>query len=132
MTYPIVKYEQELLPEIFERISQLAATKGKEYAHGDDRLDNFRRNGADVGVPMEVVWRIYAGKHWDAITTYIQDHVTGHERIYSEPIRERAIDLMVYLTLFIAMADERATEPVVTSQEFYDDLKRRVTLGNVS
>lgn len=105
--YPSLKYESVLLPAIFEEIKKLAQSKGGEYAHGDDRLDNFRRNGLDVGLPMETIWRVYAGKHWDAITTYIKDQQTGHHRTRSESIRGRALDLMVYLTLFIAMLDEK-------------------------
>lgn len=105
--YSIKRYETELLPAIFAEIEKLAQTKGGEYAHGDDRLDNFRRNGADVGVPMETCWRIYAGKHWDSITTYVKDLQTGNDRQYSESLRGRALDLMVYLTLFIAMVEER-------------------------
>lgn len=107
MTTTIEEYENLLLPQIFEQIRRLAATKGAEYAHGDDRLDNFRRNGADCGVSMETCWRIYAGKHWDSITTYIKDIQTGTQREYSEDITGRALDLMVYLTLFICMVKER-------------------------
>ena len=97
----------DLLEKIFKQITFLAQTKGDEYAHGDDRLDNFRRNGLDCGVPMEVCWRIYAGKHWDSLTTYIKDLQTGTKRQYSEDISGRALDLIVYLTLFIAMVKER-------------------------
>lgn len=109
MTTTIEEYENLLLPQIFEQIRRLAATKGAEYAHGDDRLDNFRRNGSDCGVSMETCWRIYAGKHWDSITTYIKDIQTGTQREYSEDITGRALDLMVYLTLFICMVNERKT-----------------------
>lgn len=103
-----------LLEEVFIKMRHLAATKGDEYAHGSDRLDNFRRNGNDCGVPMEVCWRIYAGKHWDSITTYIKDIQTGKSREYSEDITGRAIDLMVYLTLFIAMVEERKQNTIYT------------------
>lgn len=123
--YSIEKYNNDLLPRIMQEMSKLAEMKGGEYAHGDDRLDNFRRNGNDVGVPMETVWRIYAGKHWDSITTYIHDLQTGKDRIYSESIQGRAMDMIVYLTLFIAMVEEReqnnrkfnpTTEPVGASK----------------
>lgn len=97
----------ELLEEIFADMKRLAKLKGDEYAHGDDRLDNFRRNAADVGVTMETCWRIYAGKHWDAITQYVKDQQSGTGRERMEGIRSRALDLMVYLTLFIAMVEEQ-------------------------
>ena len=97
----------KLLEDTVLKIKSLAVSKGAEYAHGDDRLDNFRRNGADVGLPMEVIWRVYAGKHWDSITTYIKDLSTRTERHRSEPISGRVDDLLVYLVLLKAMLIER-------------------------
>lgn len=100
---------QSLLKETVEAINNLSKSKGAEYAHGDDRLDNFRRGAKAVGVSMEVVWRIYAGKHWDAITTYVQDINEGKTRERSEPITGRINDLIVYLILLKAMCVERGT-----------------------
>src|SRR5688572_12550651 len=99
-SYSISHYEQDLLPEIFQEIQKLAKTKGGEYAHGDDRLDNFRRNATNNAVQMETCWSIYAGKHWDAIQTYVRDLQLDITRERSESIKGRALDLMVYLTLF--------------------------------
>lgn len=104
--YTVEQYNK-LLEELFDNIRALAKNKGGEYTHGDDRLDNFRRHGNDLNVSMELVWRIYAGKHWDAITTYINDLKDNKDRYRSESITGRAIDLIVYLTLFIAMVEER-------------------------
>lgn len=98
---------EELLAETVARINELSTIKGGEYAAEGDRLDNFRRNGADCGVPMEVCWRIYAGKHWDSITTYVRDLQSGKDRFRSESILGRADDLIVYLILFKAMCKER-------------------------
>lgn len=109
MSYSIEHYEQDLLPQIFQTIQELAKVKGGEYAHGDDRLDNFRRNAKNNGVEMETCWSIYAGKHWDAIQTYVRDLQLDYKRERSESIKGRALDLMVYLTLFIAMVEERET-----------------------
>lgn len=101
---------KDLITETIQQIETLAAVKGAEYAAEGDRLDNFRRNGKDAGVSMEVCWRIYAGKHWDSITTYIRDIATGKDRIRSEPIQGRADDLIVYLILFKAMCRERGVK----------------------
>lgn len=95
-----------LLEQTFAELRNLATNKGAEYSGDEDRLANFRRNGADCGLRMEQVWRIYAGKHWDAITTYVRDMQTGVKRKYSEPIDGRIDDLMVYLLLFKAMIEE--------------------------
>lgn len=98
---------KKVLTDAIEKINYLSATKGGEYAAEDDRLDNFRRNGERLGLPMEVVWGVYASKHWDALQTYIRDINRGRTRARSEPIEGRADDLIVYLLLFKAMLAER-------------------------
>jgi hypothetical protein len=96
----------DLLARTVARIEDLEKVKGGEYATADDRLANFRRAAKDIGVPMQFIWRIYAGKHWDAITTYVND-VTGNvDRKRSEPISGRIHDLIVYLILLLAINEE--------------------------
>lgn len=99
----------ELLDETFEEIRKLGALKGGEYSGDTDRLANFRRNGAALGLPMETVWAVYAGKHWDAIMQYIRDQREGVERQRLEPIEGRVDDLLVYLLLLKAMLEEGKT-----------------------
>lgn len=97
-----------LLDRTVGEIKALASSKGAEYTQGNgDRLDNFRRNGQALGLPMETVWGVYAGKHWDAVQTYIRDIGTGVQRTRSEPISGRVDDLLVYLLLLKAMLEER-------------------------
>lgn len=98
---------EAILTESIVKIDSLATIKGAEYAHGDDRLDNFRRASRELNIPMEVVWRVYAGKHWDSITTFIRDLSSQTSRVRSEPISGRVDDLLVYLLLFKAMLMER-------------------------
>ena len=112
-----------LLARSVDSIRALAETKGSEYAHGDDRLDNFRRAGAELGLPMEIVWRIYAGKHWDAITTYIRDIQNGTLRMRSEPIEGRIDDLIVYLLLLKAMVEEKKQGQEERQREQAPDLQ---------
>lgn len=97
-----------LLDRAVARIKSLAESKGGEYSGDEDRLENFRRQGLRLGLPMEVVWSVYANKHWDSLATYIKDLNTGRKRNYSEPIDGRVDDLLVYLLLFKAMLEERA------------------------
>lgn len=96
-----------LLSSSTERIKSLAALKGGEYAGDLDRLANFRRNGESLGLPMETIWVVYAGKHWDALQQYVKDLQSGRERERVEPIDGRVDDLLVYLLLFKAMLLER-------------------------
>jgi hypothetical protein len=109
-----------IIKETFDKILHLCRIKGAEYSEEDDALANFRRNGADVNQPMEVVWRVYAGKHWDAVSLHIRDISSGATRILSEPIEGRIDDLIMYLCLFKAMLCERRcqTESSGASSEF--------------
>jgi len=98
----------KLLAETFERVTELGKLKGGEYAGDHDRLANFRRNGERLDLPMEIIWAVYAGKHWDAIGQYIRDVAAGRPpRPRMETLAGRADDLIVYLILFKAMLIER-------------------------
>lgn len=96
-----------LVSETIKQIEKLGTLKGGEYAGDYDRLANFRRNAERLGLSMETVWGVYAGKHWDAICQYIIDLREGKERPRLESIASRADDLIVYLILFKAMIEER-------------------------
>ena len=65
-----------------------------------------------MGVPMEVIWRVNAGKHWDALSQYVRDIGNGTRRVLSEPIESRIDDLILYLCLFKAMLRERSARHV--------------------
>lgn len=100
-----------LLSNTFRSIENLGKTKGSEYSGDLDRLANFRRNAERIGLLQETVWAVYAGKHWDAISTYIKKlQATGQYPInLSEPIEGRVDDLITYLLLFKAMIQEATT-----------------------
>lgn len=111
---PVTSYSHSrwdaMIDETFEEVRHLAKAKGGEYSGDVDRLLNFRRNGADLGLPMEVIWRVYAAKHWDAVGQYIRDIAAGKKRERLESIDGRIRDLIVYLLLFQAMVEERNAE----------------------
>jgi hypothetical protein len=86
----------------------LMVTKGKEYSGDSDALANFRRNGAALGLMNETVLLTYAGKHWDSIQSYVKVRQQGANVQLSEPIVGRALDLINYMYLFIAMCVEDA------------------------
>lgn len=96
-----------LLADTIDQIVSLSKLKGGEYCHGDDRLDNFRRNAAALGLPMEVIWSVYYAKHHDAVMTFCRDLQSGKQRTRLEPISGRVDDMIVYLILFKAMLVER-------------------------
>jgi len=98
---------KDLLDSTIANINELSRLKGGEYAGDADRLANFRRNGLSADVPIELIWRIYASKHWDAIMQYELDTRRGIYRETAEPILGRVDDLIVYLILFKAIYFER-------------------------
>lgn len=104
--FPHSEY-QYLVESTIENINRLSILKGGEYAGDHDRLANFRRNGNTLGLPMEVIWAVYAAKHWDAVIQYINDLSAGQRRERLEPLSGRLDDLIVYCILFKAMLVER-------------------------
>jgi hypothetical protein len=105
-TFSHVEYNQILENTVREMV-KLGQAKGGEYAGDDDRLENFRRNGEGMGLPMETVWRVYTAKHWDAICQYEKDLRQGKTRPRLESLSGRVDDMMVYLILFKCMLVER-------------------------
>lgn len=110
MNHDIRRFSREryhrMAEATFDEVRKLAQLKGGEYSGDDDRLANFRRNAADLGMPYEAVWRVYAAKHWDAIGQYVRDRVSGTQRERLEGLDGRVNDLIVYLLLFKAMLIE--------------------------
>ena len=96
-----------LLESTFSEVRKLSRLKGGEYAGDVDRLANFRRNGAAAETTMELIWRVYASKHWDALMQYELDLRTNKTRDRLESISGRIDDLILYLLLFKLMFEER-------------------------
>lgn len=117
--YSHERYTQ-LIDGTIETITKLSALKGGEYAGDHDRLANFRRNAARLGVPMETIWAVYAAKHWDAVQQFVMDLNLGRDRERMEPITGRVDDLIVYLILLKAILDERDTPKDLTATELKD------------
>lgn len=103
------RYNQ-ILSETIKEIQKLGALKGGEYAGDNDRLANFRRIGLDQELPMATIWRVYAGKHWDAVSQYIKDERQGKSRKRLEGIQGRIDDLLVYLILLKCIVEEGELE----------------------
>jgi hypothetical protein len=89
-----------LVQETVHETADLLMSKGAEYAGNHaDRLANFKRGSARVGVhPLQVLW-IYAAKHIDSIETYIRTVSAGGQPKLSEPIEGRFNDLINYCLL---------------------------------
>jgi hypothetical protein len=119
----------KLVRQTVEQILQLSTLKGGEYAGDTDRLANFRRNGIQLSLPMEVCWAIYYNKHHDAVMQFVHDLTTGNDRSRMEPLSGRIDDMIVYLILFKAMLVERG-ELVLPKEPAQHVEKALVRLGN--
>ena len=95
-----------LVKETINETAQLLISKGAEYAGNEDRLANFKRGAAHIGVTPLQVALIYTSKHFDALSTYIRNDARGMEQILSEPIDGRIHDLINYCFLIKALIIE--------------------------
>lgn len=50
----------------------LLIKKGAEYADGDDRLANFKRNAEKQTTTSLQIWKQYIGKHIDSLDSYFK------------------------------------------------------------
>ena len=96
----------------YKAISEIMDSKGKEYSGNDDRLANFKRNGANLGLNPESIWAVYCGKHIDSLMTFIRELQKGRkladiESSLSEPIDGRILDIQTYLILLQGLINER-------------------------
>jgi len=99
----------EIARGFFSFLEHVSATKGKEYANGEDRLGNFKREALKLDVMPETVCHIYLAKHLDSIDHFVKNvQTTGvPPPILSEPIHGRIGDAIVYLMLLDALIVER-------------------------
>lgn len=91
----------KLLAETYRTLGALTITKGKEYAHDEDQLANFKRLAAKLDLPPQKVWFVYFTKHIDAI-----EHWVAHGEVLSESLPQRIDDAILYLVLLKAMFNE--------------------------
>ena len=85
-----------------QRQDELLQRKGHDYTRANpDRLYNFKHTGESIGVDPLKVWAVYAGKHWDAVMTFVK---TG--KVESEAIVGRLDDLHNYLYLLEGLLKE--------------------------
>lgn len=97
---------RQLFREFISELETLSNLKGGEYAPNADRLENFKRNAEELGLTPFDVWAVYAGKHWDAVRTFVRDQREGRERPRLEDIGSRAHDLALYCILFLALVED--------------------------
>ena len=94
----------DLVDATHRHVLLLNGTKGADYSGDEDVLWNFRHAAERLGLTSELIWAVYAGKHWDAIMAYC-----CRGKVESEPVAGRITDLILYLHLLRAMVWERGS-----------------------
>ena len=115
--FPHAEYDR-IVTRTVDEIKKLGTLKGGEYAGDTDRLANFRRNGKQLGLPMETIWAVYYNKHHDSVMQYIQDMRSGKKRERLEGIEGRVDDMITYLILFKCMLKERSVNHQLAPMTF--------------
>jgi len=103
--------------ECVQELRALGRLKGGEYSQDGDRLSNFKQNGERFGIHPLQTWAIYVAKHQDAIDTFIRDVIAGKTRERAESIESRALDIALYMILFVALNRELNGQGDDTSAE---------------
>jgi len=88
----------DMLSIMEEKEHSIMGTKGMEYTQGDlqkDRLANFYRLGAELGLDPKMILWVYLKKHLDSIVCFIKQNKEYSE----EGIEGRIHDARNYLVL---------------------------------
>lgn len=97
------------LSRTFDEVSAMRSAGQKEYARDDDNaFANFERTASHLGLSREEVLLVFAMKHLDGITAYVQGHKSQRE-----DVRGRITDLITYMCLLRAMIEESEENPLV-------------------
>ncbi len=96
-------------------IQDVLTSKADEYARGD-RLSNFKKMGALLGITPEKALITLVTKHYAALTDFINDLDDGLEQPYDR-WNEKIGDIECYMVLLKALVIERTDigEPKCTS-----------------
>lgn len=109
----------KVFQEAIAQANNLLATKGVEYTgpQTQDRLANFKRGATLTGcTPLQVAF-VYASKHYDAISTFVQNDAKGAKQFLSEPIEGRLHDLMNYCILMLAIIRDGSAKSAAPTGE---------------
>ena len=116
---------KKLMEDTYQELVRISDTKGKEYTVGQDRLENFKKQGEDIGLHPLQVWATFVNKHYRAIQAFIRN---GGQELSEEKIEGRFYDLMLYGMLGLALVyelKEGVLGPIPTP-DLIDNLRREI------
>ena len=94
--------EMELIEAgVFSKVREIRESKGREYAHDEDTLADFKEVAEEAGITPLQCWLTYVKKHERAIDTFVREGATK-----SESIQERILDVVVYHILLLGLVKD--------------------------
>lgn len=95
---------EQFMKHVEERQGVIYETLGKgyaEYTEGAGPFGNFIIGAERTGMPRNLVWLVYAHKHFEGICRYLRNG-----KVQRETIQSRIVDLQAYLHLLDGMLRE--------------------------
>lgn len=109
------KEQQELFKAVVKEEMELLTQKGAEYASEADCLDNFKRQGEELGLSPFQVLSVLMNKHYRSVQSFVRN---GGKTSSNESIEGRLNDLRNYAFLALCLLkDMKANESKHTAQE---------------
>jgi hypothetical protein len=106
-----LKYAEQI---VFPSISFLLMGKGKAYAGSGPANGGFSRQ-AMGRLTKFLVWYVYAGKHWNGISTALTEYPEDpHTDDPEETLANKIDDLITYLVILRSMLEEHSDQELAT------------------
>jgi hypothetical protein len=103
---------QQIEEQVWERMRKIRETKGREYAHDEDTLADFKEVAADAGISPMQCWLTYVQKHQRAIATFVREGSVKSESIY-----DRVLDVVVYHVLLLGLVQDLEQETLKVRED---------------
>ena len=111
-----------LTESVFDKIREIANTKGKEYANDEtDRLANFKDIAKEIGISPLQVLLVYSKKHSRAIDNYCKSGGVSHS---NESIESRILDRIVYDFLLLGLVEDIRAEKGQDKGSIYSEVAK--------
>ncbi len=92
----------KLANDLHEKCIAVLNTKGHDYTRDNDRLADFKEDAADLDITPRQAWGIKFNKQVRAMKTWARG-----ETLKSESLESRAIDVINYATLGLALSRDK-------------------------
>lgn len=97
------KEQQDLFKAVIKEEMELLSKKGAEYASDQDCLDNFKRQGEELGLSPFQVLAVFMNKHYRSVQAFVRN---GCKTTSNESIEGRLNDLRNYAFLALCLLKE--------------------------